>query len=75
MSWELMNTIKKECSCGRGHIIEYHYMDDWNGTKEDIYCDCEYCNEEKIKNQIKMDEMYSNGEKIVSYFIINYLDQ
>lgn len=39
MSWELLSTVKKVCSCGKGYIIDSSYMDDWNRTREESFCD------------------------------------
>ncbi|WP_124065675.1 hypothetical protein [Clostridium sp. E02] len=75
MSWELMNTIEKTCLCGKGHVIIKYFMDDWNRSREESYCDCEYCNKKQLEEQNKRKEMISACEKIVCYFNDNYLDQ
>lgn len=75
MSWELMNTDKQPCLCGRGSVIIKRYMDDWNRTKEEKYLECEDCRKTQEKRQEELKEWSKSCDKLVSYFNENYLDQ
>lgn len=75
MSWELMSDEKRICACGKGFVVERHYMDDWNRTREERFVECKYCKEQQLKERNRREEMRSAFDKIVSYFNEKYLDQ
>lgn len=75
MSWELMRTDKNPCPCGKGFIIEKHYMDDWNRTKEEHILKCKECMEEQIKSRKQITDKSNECKKVVTYFNDNYLEQ
>lgn len=43
MSYELDNKIKYKCPCGRGHIIEANYSNDWFQYREEYEIECSNC--------------------------------
>lgn len=44
MSWEESSTTRIICPCGKGHISQTSYDDDWNRTKYgDVIIECEEC--------------------------------
>ncbi|SEU28818.1 hypothetical protein SAMN05443270_4623 [Lacrimispora sphenoides] len=75
MSWELISTNKRSCSCGKGFVIERHYMDDWNRTKEESCLKCKDCERKQIEEHNKQKEMRNACDKLISYFNEKYLNQ
>lgn len=75
MSWELMNTYKHPCQCGKGFVVVENYMDDWNRTEEKNYIHCEDCNNRMIEKQNQEKEINNEIAAIVDYFNEKYLDQ
>lgn len=59
MSYEVCNSEKISCPCGRGKISKVLKTNDWGRTKEDIIIECEQCRKKyKIETSIKMLKPY-----------------
>lgn len=57
MSWEEMSTSQTVCPCGKGHITQKHYGDDWNRFEDGpVVIECECC-----KKKYKVEEVVHRG--------------
>lgn len=57
MSWEEVSTSQTVCPCGKGHITQKHYGDDWNRFEDGpVVIECEVC-----KKKYKIEEVSHRG--------------
>lgn len=71
MSWEEMSASQTVCPCGKGHIKQRHYGDDWNRFEDDsIIIECEECNNKYEVEEVTNQGMISSDGFWSEYFLI-----
>ena len=63
MSWEEMSKSQTICPCGKGHIMQKHYGDDWNRFEDGpVVIECEDCKKKyKVEKETHSGRLNSDG--------------
>ena len=82
MSWEEGIKKTRVCSCGKGTIVTHIEFDDWNRQRSYEEILCEYCKEQKRKEDVqkaKVEQKYHEDiinviRYIKKYYLKDWLD-
>jgi hypothetical protein len=83
MSWESMGSETRPCWCGKGTIVCYTEMDDWNRVRQHTDINCEFCKlkqQEKVEASDKLksrrDDLYQRAKAIAeSKYLQTWVDR
>lgn len=71
MSWEEMNTSQTVCPCGKGHITQKHYGDDWNRFEDGpVVIECEECKKKYKVESVTHRGMLTSDGSWDEYFLL-----